>query len=113
MEYFIDAFSKYADFSGRTTRKQYWMFVLIYSVIYIVLALIDYALTTFWLTTIFSLILIVPSISIGARRLHDTDRTGWWQLIYLIPLVGLIVMLIFLSQDSHDDNKYGTCLKST
>jgi uncharacterized membrane protein YhaH (DUF805 family) len=113
MEYFTDAFRKYADFSGRAHRKQYWMFVLIYSIIYIVLALIDGALNTLWLTSIFSLVIFIPSISIGARRLHDTGRTGWWQLIYLIPLIGIIVMLIFLSQDSHDENKYGISPKST
>jgi uncharacterized membrane protein YhaH (DUF805 family) len=113
MEYFIDAFRKYADFSGRAHRKQYWMFVLIYSIVYIALAVIDGVLGTLWLTSIFSLIILVPSISIGARRLHDTGRTGWWQLIYIVPLIGLIVMLVFLSQDSHAENEYGICPKST
>jgi uncharacterized membrane protein YhaH (DUF805 family) len=113
MEYFIDAFRKYADFSGRAHRKQYWMFVLIYSLVYIVLALIDAALGSLWLTSIFSLVIFVPSMSIGARRLHDTGRTGWWQLIYIIPLIGLIVMLVFLSQESHSENEYGLCPKST
>jgi uncharacterized membrane protein YhaH (DUF805 family) len=113
MEYFTDAFRKYADFSGRATRKQYWMFVLIYSIIYIVLALIDGALNTLWLTSIFSLIIFIPSISIGARRLHDIGRTGWWQLIYLVPLIGLIVMLIFLCQDSQDENEHGVSSKTT
>jgi uncharacterized membrane protein YhaH (DUF805 family) len=107
MEYFIDAFKKYADFSGRSSRKEYWMFVLIYLIIYIALAVIDAVLSGFWLTTIFSLILLIPSISITTRRLHDTGRTGWWQLIYFIPLIGLIVMLVFLCQDSHEENEYG------
>ncbi len=64
------------------------------------------------ISMIVGLALLVPSISIGARRLHDTGRSGWWQLIYLIPLIGLIVMIIFLVQDSHDDNDYGVNPKS-
>lgn len=107
MEYFIDAFKNYADFSGRSRRKEYWMFVLIYSIIYIALAVIDDVLNTVWLATIFILIVIIPSISITTRRLHDTGRTGWWQLIYLVPLIGLIIMTVFLCQDSHDENEYG------
>ena len=107
MEYFIDAFKNFSDFSGRARRKQYWMFFLIYSIIYVGLVLIDTFLNTVWLTTIFTIILIIPSLSITARRLHDTGRTGWWQLIYFIPAIGIIVMLIFLCQDSHEENAYG------
>ncbi len=107
MEHFLDAFKKYADFSGRATRQQYWMFVLFYLIIYIALSVIDAVLQVFVLGLIFSLALFIPSISIAARRLHDTGRTGWWQLIYLIPLIGLIVMIVFLVQDSHDENQYG------
>lgn len=111
MEYFIGAFKQYADFSGRTRRKEYWMFILIYVVIYISLTVIDVLLSTFWLNTIYSLICVIPSFSIAARRLHDTGRTGWWQLILFIPLVGLVVMLVFLCQDSQDDNEYGVSPK--
>jgi len=107
MEHFLDAFKKYADFSGRATRQQYWMFVLFYLIIYIALSVIDAVLQVFVLGLIFSLALFIPSISIAARRLHDTGRTGWWQLIYLIPLIGVIVMIVFLVQDSHDENQYG------
>lgn len=103
MNYFIGALKKYADFSGRARRKEYWMFVLICTIINIILAVLGIDI----ISMIFSLALLVPSISIGARRLHDTGRSGWWQLIYLIPLIGLIVMIVFLVQDSHDDNDYG------
>jgi uncharacterized membrane protein YhaH (DUF805 family) len=61
---------------------------------------------------IFGLMIFVPSISIGARRLHDTGRSGWWQLVYLVPLIGLIVMIFFLAQDGHDENDYGVKPKS-
>jgi uncharacterized membrane protein YhaH (DUF805 family) len=107
MEYFIDAFKKYAEFSGRASRKQYWMFILIFTVIYLVLAAIDAFLGMFVLAAIFNLALLIPSLSIAARRLHDTGRSGWWQLIIFLPLIGVIVLLVFLVQDSHADNEYG------
>ncbi len=103
MDYFIGALKKYADFTGRARRKEFWMFVLIYMIINIILAVLGLGI----ISAIVALALLVPSISIGARRLHDTGRSGWWQLIYLIPLIGLIVMIVFLAQDSHDDNDYG------
>lgn len=107
MEYFVDAFKQYATFTGRATRTQYWMFVLIYLIIAIVLGVIDGLLGIGVLGPIFGLVMLIPSISITARRLHDTGRTGWWQLIYFVPLIGLIVMIIFLVQDSDANNEYG------
>ena len=107
MEYFIRALKKYADFSGRATRKEYWMFVLFYIIFYAALAMLDGLFGIVFLAPILSLALLIPNICIGARRLHDTGRTGWWQLISLIPLIGVIVLIVFLAQDSHDDNEYG------
>lgn len=103
MDYFINALKKYADFSGRARRKEYWMFILIYMIISVVFSI-------FGLDVISGLValgLLVPSLSIAARRLHDTGRSGWWQLIVLIPLIGAIVLIIFLAQDGHDENSYG------
>ncbi len=108
MDYFIGALKKYADFNGRARRKEYWMFVLIYLIINVTLAVLGMDI----ISMIVGLILLIPSISIGARRLHDTGRSGWWQLIYFVPLIGLIVMIVFLVQDSHDDNDYGVNPKS-
>ena len=103
MNYFIDGIKKFADFTGRARRKEYWMFVLIYTVINIVLAVLGLDI----ISLIFGLALLVPSISIAVRRLHDTSRSGWWLLIGLIPLIGFIVIIVFLAQDSHDANDYG------
>ncbi len=103
MDYFIGALKKYADFTGRARRKEYWMFMLIYLIIQVVLTVLGLDLALM----ILGLGLLVPSLSLGARRLHDTGRSGWWQLIYLVPLIGLIVMIVFLTQDSHDENNYG------
>jgi uncharacterized membrane protein YhaH (DUF805 family) len=107
MEHFFGAFKKYADFSGRARRQEYWMFILIYMIIYIVLAVLDETVGTMVLGLVFILVTLIPSISIATRRLHDTGRSGWWQLIALIPLIGTIVLIVFLAQNSHDENAYG------
>jgi len=107
MDNFIEALKKYADFTGRARRKEYWMFILFYMLFYMGLAVIDFFIGQEMLSIIFSLALLVPSVSIAARRLHDTGRSGWWQLILLIPIIGLIVLLVFLAQDSREDNAYG------
>lgn len=107
MNYFTDALKQYATFTGRATRQQYWMFILFYIIFYVVAAVIDSILGTMLLTTIYALALLIPSIAIAARRLHDTGRSGWWQLISLIPLIGAIILIVFLVQDSEADNDYG------
>lgn len=108
MEHFIGAIKQYAAFSGRATRKEYWMYILFYVIFYILFAVVDNALNMMLFTTIFSVALLIPSLSVAARRLHDTGRSGWWQLIALIPLIGTIILIVFLAQDSHDDeNEYG------
>ncbi len=103
MDYFIGALKKYAEFNGRARRKEYWMFTLIYWIINFVLTALGMEL----ISSLVGLALFVPSISIGARRLHDTGRSGWWQLLWLVPLIGWIVLIVFLAQDSHDANDYG------
>ena len=103
MEHFVSAVEKFSDFKGRATRTAYWMFVLISIIIQVVLSLFGLNI----ISGILGLLLLIPSISVATRRLHDTGRTGWWQLIYFLPLIGLIVMIVFLVQDSHDDNEYG------
>ncbi len=103
MDYFIGALKQYADFTGRARRKEYWMFILIYMIINIILAVLGLEA----ISMIVGLVLLIPSISIATRRLHDTGRTGWWQLIVLVPLIGIIVLIVFLIQDSHDANDYG------
>ncbi|MBV1915163.1 MAG: DUF805 domain-containing protein [Pseudomonadales bacterium] len=107
MDYFIDALKQYAIFEGRATRTEYWMYILFYMIISIALNVIDYVLGTMILSTVFGLGLLIPSISICTRRLHDTGRTGWWQLILLVPLIGVIVLLVFMVSESHEENEYG------
>lgn len=108
MEYFTAALQQYMNFEGRNTRTQYWMFILFYTIFYVVCMVIDGVLGTMFIGLLFSLALLVPSIAAATRRLHDTGRSGWWQLIALIPLLGAIVLIVFLAQDtSHGDNEYG------
>ncbi|MFQ3220457.1 MAG: uncharacterized membrane protein YhaH (DUF805 family) [Paraglaciecola sp.] len=112
MDYFIGALKKYADFTGRARRKEYWMFYLIYMSLIIVISILDAVIGAGLLSIIFTLGMLVPSISIAARRLHDTGRSGWWQLIAFIPLIGFIILIVFLAQDGHDANEYGENPKS-
>ena len=115
MNWFITALKKYAVFSGRSQRSEYWFFVLFYLLIYIVLAIVDNVAGSFdsksgvgLFTGIFWLAMLIPYLSVTVRRLHDTDRTGWWILIALIPLIGAIVLLVFLVQDSDAEaNRFG------
>ncbi len=86
--------TKYADFSGRATRPEYWWFVL-----FVVLGGILLSLISSILGGIFSLATLLPSLAAATRRLHDTQRSGWWQLIGLVPVIGVIVLLVFLAQE--------------
>ncbi len=108
MEHFLSVVKQYANFNGRARRQEFWMYVLFYMIFYIVLAVIDAITGIGLLAFIYSLALLVPSLSVGARRLHDTGRSGWWQLIGLIPLIGAIVLIVFYVQDSTPgENQYG------
>ncbi|WP_321326023.1 DUF805 domain-containing protein [Thiomicrorhabdus sp.] len=119
MNFFIDAIKNYATFTGRATRQQYWMFYLFYIIFYIILSVLENALGLTLgefgegiLTIIYSLALLIPSIAILARRLHDTGRSGWWILLIFIPLIGAIVILIFTLLDSERQaNEYGESIK--
>ena len=86
-------FQKYADFNGKASRSEYWYWVLFYFIASIVLSIIHpYA------GTVFALLVILPTLAVAARRLHDTGRSGWWQLIGLVPVVGFIVLIVFFAQ---------------
>ena len=87
-------FTKYADFKGRASRSEYWWFVL-----FIVLVSLGTSMVGHLLSGLFSLATLLPSIAVATRRLHDTDRSGWWQLIVLVPLVGFIILIVFLAQE--------------
>lgn len=105
--------SKYADFSGRARRSEYWWFVLFTLLVSIVGSMLDALLGTDFdsrggvINGLLSLALLLPSLAVGARRLHDTSRSGWWLLIGLVPILGAVVLVVFFVLDSHADNQYG------
>ena len=116
MNWFLMALKNYVGFSGRSRRSEYWYFTLFYLVIAIVLSVLDGILFggsvdgngTPVLSGLFMLAMLLPSIAVGIRRLHDTDRSGWWLLMGLVPLVGFIVLIVFFVQDSKPgDNRFG------
>jgi len=107
MEYYILALKKYAEFTGRARRKEYWMFFLFNAIFSVVIGIVAGVIGLDALAGLYSLALFVPSVAIAARRLHDIGRSGWWQLIIFVPIIGLLVMIYFLVQDSQDDNEYG------
>lgn len=102
-------FSKYVDFTGRASRPEYWWFVLSYVIAYFVALFFDLAVgTTAVLTTLVGLVYFLPMLAAGVRRLHDTGHSGWWLLISLVPLVGPIVLIVFLaSAGEPGPNRYG------
>jgi uncharacterized membrane protein YhaH (DUF805 family) len=107
---------RYAEFSGRSQRKEYWMFFLFNIIVAVVLGIIEGILGLSGmvagaygpLTVLYELAILIPSIAVGIRRLHDTDRSGWWLLIALVPIVGAIVLLVFFVSDgTRGPNRFG------
>ena len=114
MNWYLGVLKKYAVFNGRAQRSEYWFFILFNIIISIILSVLDGLLGSYdvqsgfgLLSGIYSLAVIVPSIAVTTRRLHDIGKSGWWQLIAIIPLLGAIVLIIWLAMDSKEDNKYG------
>ncbi len=131
MKEYVQAFKQYAEFSGRSGRRDYWMFILIHTIITIVVTLVAFigimigillVSGALWIAGVSyygSLILLfvyyaatlIPSLAIATRRLHDIGYSGWYLLLLLIPIVGAIILLIFMirgSQPGH--NQYGPAL---
>ncbi|MDO3384670.1 DUF805 domain-containing protein [Gilvimarinus sp. SDUM040013] len=113
MNWYLGVLKKYAEFTGRARRTEYWMFVLINLIIAILLGVIDRVVGTGGLLgLVYGLAVLIPGIAVAARRLHDTGRTGWWLLIAFVPVIGFIVLLVFMVMDSKPgDNEYGACPK--
>lgn len=110
---YIEVIQKYAVFDGRAKRTEFWLFILIHVIISIILSVLDTVILGSnigdiqILPTLYGLAVLVPSLAVGCRRLHDSGKSGWLQLIYLIPLIGWIIMIVLFVLPSGDDNKYG------
>jgi uncharacterized membrane protein YhaH (DUF805 family) len=99
----VDVLKKYAVFSGRARRQEYWMFFLFSVIASIVLAIIDAILGTSILQWLYVLATLIPSLAVGVRRLHDTNRSGWWVLISLVPIVGTIILIVFMASEGNPE----------
>ncbi|OMF22687.1 hypothetical protein BK133_25635 [Paenibacillus sp. FSL H8-0548] len=108
MEWYLKVLKNYVGFSGRARRTEYWMFVLFNFIAAVVLGILQSIIGIDpFLTSIYSLFVLLPSLAVAVRRLHDTGRSGLWLLIALIPLIGAIILIVFYCQDSQDNNQYG------
>ena len=115
MNWYLEVLKKYAVFRGRARRKEYWLFILFNTIISFALILIEYSVGGPGIVVgLYYLAVAIPSLAVLVRRLHDTNRSGWWFFINFIPLIGGIIILVFTVQDSQpDENRYGPNPKGT
>ena len=103
-------FRNYVGFSGRASRSEFWYWILFTVLVSIALSIIDFGVLSgnSVLSSLWSLATFLPSLAIGVRRLHDGDRTGWWWLIVIIPLIGIIVLIVFWClEGTPGSNRFG------
>ncbi len=115
MEWYLKVLKNYVGFSGRARRTEFWMFTLFNMVAGIITSIVDRIIGLGdWsayggpITVLYGLAVLLPSLAVAIRRLHDTNRSGWWILLGLVPLVGFIVLIVFYAQAGNiGANKYG------
>ena len=114
MNWYLEVFKKYTVVSGRARRKEYWMFVLFNIIIAIAIGFVEGLVGSPGIIgMIYCLAVLVPSVAVSVRRLHDTGRSGWWVLVAFVPLIGAIVLIVFMVLDGQEDeNEYGPNPKS-
>jgi len=117
MHWYLDVLRNYATFSGRAQRAEYWIFTLINTFIYVALLILDVVAGTAGedaaaglgvISMLYCLAVLLPCLALFIRRLHDTNKSGWWFWLCLIPFLGGLILLIFMVTDSTPgDNDYG------
>ena len=115
MDWYLKVLKQYADFNGRARRKEYWMFFLFNMVFAVLASLIDFSAGTANFVSgsglfqnIYSLVVFVPGLAVGVRRLHDVGKSGWMLLLAFIPLIGAIWLLVLFATNSKEGtNKWG------
>ena len=119
LTWYLEVLKKYAVFSGRARRKEYWYFLLGNILIGFALGFIEGMTGLFAasdssvLANVYTVAVLIPGIAVSVRRLHDTDRSGWWLWIALVPLIGALVLLVFMVHDSDPgQNRYGPSPKA-
>ncbi len=99
--------SQYATFTGRARRSEFWFWELATIIASIVTSVIDQIIGIPLTGAVVGLAVIIPGLAVGARRLHDIGKSGWWQLLVFIPIVGWIILIVWWATDSNPDNQYG------
>ncbi len=108
MHEYANFWNHYADFSGRSSRRDYWMTFLINVMAGVILVILTQAAHPFiYLYGAFGIAVIIPSLAIAVRRLHDIGRSGWWMIVYFVPVVGPIILIVWLATRSGPDNQWG------
>jgi uncharacterized membrane protein YhaH (DUF805 family) len=107
MNWYLDVLKKYAVFDGRAGRQEFWMFALIHFGVAILLSIIDAVIGLGFLATLYFLAVLLPAVGVTIRRLHDTDRSGWWALLGLVPILGLALLVLCALEGTPGDNQYG------
>jgi len=107
---YLDAFRKYTGFTGRATRRDYWSFVIVSMVVTFVIVLAEtiVGIKDSFISTLYSLAIICPGIALCTRRLHDVNKSGWWQLASVVPLLNLFYLyLLWIKPGTPESNKFG------
>ncbi|WP_328537948.1 DUF805 domain-containing protein [Streptomyces sp. NBC_00344] len=109
MHWYLDVLKNYAGFSGRARRQEYWMYTLFNILAVIVVAIVSFVLFhNGLLVAVYYLAVLLPTLAVMVRRLHDTGKSGWWFFISLVPFVGGIILLVFLaSEGERQPNAHG------
>jgi uncharacterized membrane protein YhaH (DUF805 family) len=102
MNWYLDVLKNYADFDGRAGREEYWYFILFNILINVFLLA-----THNWLWAMYTLAVLIPSIAVSVRRLHDTSHSGWWVLIAVVPVLGFVFLFLMLQDSEPSVNQYG------
>jgi len=115
MNWYLKVLKNYVGFNGRAQRAEFWYFTLFNFLAVLALTFVDALIGTYsaegglgLISSIYLLGVMLPGIAVAIRRLHDTNRSGWWYLLILVPLIGAIVLIVFFVQDSSPGtNEYG------
>ena len=112
MEWYLMVLKKYTQFNGRSRRKEYWMFILFNMIISYALNFVDYYINSDspmgYLSGLYTLAVFLPSLAVGIRRLHDVNKSGWYYLLILLPIIGWIWLIVLLATDgTKGPNQYG------